>query len=556
MTSRLVIRHARIIDGTGAPWFRGDLVAEGGVIRTVTGPGQAVSGERDTVIEAAGRYLAPGFIDAHTHDDLIALRAPVRGDKAAQGVTTVVGGNCSFSLFPVVAASQAALREHYGALLGAVAEDEVFPDFTAYADALDAAGMNTHYVGLVGHAALRLAVVGFDRRPATAAERQTMCALLDRQLEQGAAGLSLGLVYPPSAFADEEELLALAAVVARRGRLLAAHVRSYEGGLLDSVEEFLRLLRAAKTAGLLSHLQAAGAPYWGQARQAAARLEQERQAGTDVSFDMYPYPAGSSTILQLLPPSALDGGYPALSARLRDPAAQAALRRAVELGEAPDTGWESKVRLIGWGNVRISGVASEALKPLQGRTLKALADDRGEDPFDTLVDLILSDQGQTTIIMFQLSEEELADVLRHRLHMLGSDSLPRQGTLPHPRACGTFPRFIGVYALAGGTLPLEEAVRKMTSLPAQRFGLHDRGILRPGLAADLVLFGDDVRDCATFDHPTLPPLGLDHVWVGGVPVVDHGRAVALPPEQAPGRVFRCGHPGVAHTYSSEGQSDA
>lgn len=540
MASRLVIRNARLIDGTGAPWFRGDLVAGAGVISAITAPGQARSLDGDTVIDAADRYLAPGFIDAHTHDDLIALRAPVRAGKAAQGVTTVVGGNCSFSLFPATATSRDGVRDHFGSLLGAVAEHEVFADFAGYADALDAAGMNTHYVGLTGHAALRLAVVGYDRRAATPAERQAMCALLDRQLEQGSAGLSLGLVYPPSAYADEEELLALAAVVARRGRLLAAHVRSYEGGLLDSVEEFLRLLRAARASGLLSHLQAAGAPYWGSAREAARRLEAERSAGTDVSFDMYPYPAGSSTILQLLPPSALDGGFAALAARLRDPDQVDQIRRAVERGEAPDSGWESKIRLIGWDNVRISGVASEALKPLQGKTLAALAVERGQDPFVTLVDLILSDNGQTTIIMFQLSEEELADVLRHRLHMLGSDSLPREGTLPHPRACGSFPRFIGVYALAGDTLPLEEAVRKMTSLPAQRFGLQDRGILRPGLAADLVLFGDDVRDCATFDDPTLPPLGLDHVWVGGVEVVTQGQTVPLSPDVAPGRVFRAG----------------
>jgi len=523
MSTRTLIRDVRLIDGTGAPWYRADLISEDGRIAAITPPGLGEAVPGGVVIEADGRYLAPGFIDSHTHDDLISLRHPARLDKVMQGVTTVVGGNCGFSLFPAVAASRGALRGQFGSLLGEVAENEVFADCRSFAERVNETGLSTNFVALVGHAALRLAVMGFDNRPATPAERQQMCSLLAEQFAQGAAGLSFGLVYPPSAYADEAELRALAEVVSASGRLLTAHIRSYEGGLLSSVDEFLEILRGARTAGLLSHLQAAGKPYWGQAAEAAKRLEQAREEGIDVSFDMYPYPAGSSTILQLLPPSAQAGGFAALAARLQDPRSRELLRAAIEDGVGGDAGWDSKIGLIGWHNVRVSGVDEPTLKDAQGATLAALGERWGKSPFEAMVDLILGDLGRTSVVMFQLSEDDLATVLGHRLHMLGSDSLPREGSLPHPRACGSFPRFIGHYALTNRLMPLEEAVRKMTALPAQRFRLLDRGVLRPGLVADMVLFTRDVMDGATFDEPMLPPIGIDDVWVGGVAVIAGGR---------------------------------
>jgi N-acyl-D-amino-acid deacylase len=523
MSTRTLIRDVRLIDGTGAPWYRADLISEDGRIAAITPPGRGEAAAGDAVIEADGRYLAPGFIDSHTHDDLISLRHPDRLEKVVQGVTTVVGGNCGFSLFPAVPASRGALRDHFGRLLGEVADHEVFTDYRSFAGRVNETGLSSNFVALVGHAALRLAVMGFDNRPATAAERQQMCSLLAEQFEQGAAGLSFGLVYPPSAYADDAELRALAGVASASGRLLAAHIRSYEGGLLSSVDEFLEILRGARTAGLLSHLQAAGQPYWGKAAEAAKRLEQAREEGIDVSFDMYPYPAGSSTILQLLPPSAQAGGFEALAARLRDPRQRSALRAAIEDGVGGDAGWDSKIGLIGWHNVRVSGVDEPALKEAQGASLAALGERWGKSPFEAMVDLILGDLGRTSVVMFQLSEDDLATVLSHRLHMLGSDSLPREGSLPHPRACGSFPRFIGHYALTNRLMPLEEAVRKMTALPAQRFRLLDRGLLRPGMVADMVLFGRHVMDGATFDEPLLPPTGIDDVWVGGEPVIAGGQ---------------------------------
>ena len=528
----MLIRGARIIDGTGAPWFAGDVrIGKEGRIAAI-GPSLRAGSDAET-LDAEGRYVAPGFIDAHCHDDLICLREPERVEKAVQGVTTLVVGNCSFSLYPTAPRSTELLRQHFSGLLGETAAEEVFDGFAAYRDALHGRGMALNLVSLVGHAALRLAAMGYERRPATAEERATMQAMLARELAAGAAGLSLGLVYPPSAYADESELVALAETVKAHGKILAAHIRSYEAGLAASTAEFLGLLRASKAPGLLSHLQSAGRPNWGNVPKAIAQLEAARRDGVDVSFDMYPYPAGSSYVLQLLPPEAQEGGIEALLAQLRDPQGREALRRAVEEGNPDPHAAQSKVALIGWENVRVSGTSNPDLKRFEGKSMNAAAAEEGITPFDLMARFVQEDAGQTAIVMFQLDDGDLHAACTHRLHMVGSDGLPRPGTKPHPRAYGTFPRVLGPLAHERGWFPLEDAVRRMTSAAAQRFGLSDRGLLRPGMAADLVLFDERIEDRATFDDPTQLATGVHHVWVGGEAVVAEGRITG----QRPGRVL-------------------
>jgi N-acyl-D-amino-acid deacylase len=529
MSDHLLIRGARIIDGTGAPWFAADLRIRDGRIAE-TGPSLSVDGA--DIVDADGRYLAPGFIDAHCHDDLICLREPDRIEKAMQGVTTLVVGNCSFSLYPRTPDSAEQLRQHFSTLLGEIDPGEIFDSFASYRDALHERGIALNIVSLVGHAALRLSVLGYDRRAATAEERSRMQELLVRQLRDGAAGLSLGLVYPPSAYADQAELLALAQTTKAHGKLVAAHIRSYEDGLCASIDEFIDLLKDAKAPGLLSHLQSAGRPNWGKIPKALEQLEVARLAGVDVSFDMYPYLAGSSYILQLLPPEMLEGGLPSLMAKLADPNARERLRHAVEeIGPDPKAA-KSKVALIGWGNIRISGTSNPALKSFEGLDMQAAATASGITPFELMVRLIQEDGGQTAIVLFQLDNDDLRAACTHRLHMVGSDGLPRPGTKPHPRAYGTFPRVAGQLRREGW-FTLEDAVRRMTSLAAERFGLADRGVLRPGMAADMVLFDEAIDDKATFDTPTLLPTGVEHVWVAGQAIVENGRSTG----RRPGRVL-------------------
>jgi N-acyl-D-amino-acid deacylase len=531
MGDEILIKGARVIDGTGAPWTLADVVVRDAIIAGV-GPGLSAPGA--SVIDAGGRYLAPGFIDAHCHDDLITLREPERIEKVAQGVTTIVVGNCSFSLYPAPKDRADLLGEHFGSLLGETAKTEIFEDFGAYRAALLSRGLGLNLVSLVGHGALRLAVLGYDRRAASPAERASMQDLLARQLSQGAIGLSLGLVYPPSAYADEAELMALAETVRDHGKLLTAHIRSYEGGLLASVDEFLAILTRSGAAGLLSHLQAAGRPNWGGVPPVLARLEAARSEGIDVSFDMYPYPAGSTYVLQLLPPSALEGGHEALLGRLRDATQREALRHWVEEGSG-DPHFQSKVSLIGWENVRLSAIETPQLKRLEGQSIAEAARAEGVAPFDLMARLVEEDRGHTGIILFQLDEADLHAACTHRLHLVCSDGLPRPGTRPHPRGYGTFPRIAG-RLVREGWFALEDGVRRMTSAPAQRFGLTDRGVIREGLAADLVLFEAAIEDRATFEKPTELPSGISHVIVAGMPVLAEGR----PTGRLPGRVLPIG----------------
>ncbi|GGJ57251.1 N-acyl-D-amino-acid deacylase family protein [Deinococcus roseus] len=511
----VLIRQARVIDGTSAPWFVSDVGLENGKIVWL-GPNCPLPARQ--TLDATHLYLSPGWIDSHTHDDTAVLLQPDHPCKSRQGITTVVVGNCSFSNYPL-AGDPALLMHHYQALLGTTAEHLFFADFQAYQQRLNQQGAAVNVVSLVGHAALRLAAMGYSQRPASPSERLQMCQMLETQLQQGAFGLSLGLVYPPGAYADSQELLELAQGVARNGALLTAHVRSYEGGLLESVHEFLDLLEQSGARGLLSHLQAAGAPNWGKVEEALTLLETARARGIDVSTDMYPYPAGSSSVLQLLPPSAQQQGLEVLFAKLSDPAFCADLQTATEHGHEP--GWESKIRLIGWENVQISSVTHHDLKPLEGKRFTEAADLLECSPFQVLLKVLLLDRGTSNMILFQLHESDLSCVMKHRLHMLGSDSIPRAEGKAHPRTYGSFPRLLGRMVKAG-LLPLEEAVRKVTSLPAQRFGLWDRGLIRPGMQADLCLFSEDLLDQATFQDPEQPPVGLHAVWVNGVQILQQG----------------------------------
>jgi N-acyl-D-amino-acid deacylase len=377
-------------------------------------------------------------------------------------------------------------------------------------------------------------VMGYDKRESTAEELDRMCQLLEMQLQQGASGLSLGLAYPPSAYAGQYELVRLSSLLKRYDRLLAAHIRSYEGALFEAIDEFLEILRLSGARGLLSHLQIAGRPYWGKMREALAKIEEARRNGLDVGMDMYPYPAGSSTILQLLPPSAQEGGVGALIERLKSATDQELIGRQVESGREP--GWESKIALIGWENVRIASVTNPVLKRYEGKSILEAAASARLTAIEFTFDLIRLDEGKTNVIMFQQSEEDLEIVHLSRTLMVGSDSIPRAGGKSHPRMFGSFPRVIGRLAMKERLISVEEAVRRATALPAERFQIARRGLLRAGYFADLVLFGHDFLDRATFDDPQLSPVGLVGVWVSGVRVVEKGRLTG----QHPGGVLSAG----------------
>jgi len=505
------IGNARIIDGAGNPWFRGDVGVRGGRIVAV---GDLRRSPTAHEVDAGDRYLAPGFIDAHTHSDFSLPTFPRAESRISQGVTTEVGGNCGFAPFPVERERLDLLRDSSSFIAANLSwEWRSADDFFRH---LDSKPLSLNFVPLIAHGAVRIAVMGFDRRRPTAPEMERMRELVAGAMEAGAAGISSGLAYAPGAFSDSEELIELCRVVARHGGVYTTHMRNQEAGLLDSVDESLRVGREAGVPVQISHHKAMGEAYWGRVRDSLARIDDARADGQDVTLDVYPYTAVSTTVTRFLPEWTLEGGVGALLVRLRTPSLRAKILREASADQS-----------IRWENVLVAAVRKSQHAPYEGMTFEKLGTAFGAPPLEAAVSLILADGAPFPIVRFVMAEEDVQYVLRHPAVMIGSDGYamsPALGSKPHPRSYGTFTRILGRYVREERILSLEEAVRKMTSFPASRFGLADRGLIRPGQVADLVLFdAGTVRDTATFENPHQYAEGIAWVMVGGRLVWDAGR---------------------------------
>ncbi len=480
MPFELVIRNARVIDGTGTPARAGDVAVEDGRIVRV---GEA-SGTARREIDAGGRTLAPGFVDTHAHDDGALLRYPGMEFKLAQGVTTTVIGNCGFSVAP---ATREAARLITGSSILNVGDAPVtWDDMAGYARAVNERRPAINAIALIGHNTLRTAAFGNERRPPTAEESARMRAWVEEGMAQGACGLSTGLIYEPGRWCETEELIDLCRPVAARGGVYATHMRDEGLGLLDSVEETLRIGREAGCAVHISHHKASVKAAWGMVARSLARVD-EAATSQAVTLDMYPYTAGSTRLEAMYRLGRMDRAY-------------AEVVRLATVPGHPE--WE-------------------------GKTVAAVAD-LLDLPADQATERILDGPGRETVcIHFSMDEGDIEANLRHPLVMIGSDGLPVMEGLPHPRLFGTFPRILGAYVRDRGTLTLEEAVRRMTSLPARVFGLTDRGTIREGAWADLVLFDPaTVRDTATYDAPKREPEGIALVVVNGQVACEDGAHTA------------------------------
>lgn len=519
----LIIRGARVLDGTGNPWFRADVGIEGGRIARL---GDLWGAPARATVDAGGRCLAPGFIDIHTHSDFTLPRFPRGESMLAQGVTTEVTGNCGLTPYPV-APGRLDLLQHYTAFMGSQLtwEWRSTADFLAYLDSLPLA---QNVVSQVGHGSVRIAAMGFDQRAPTAAELEQMQRLVAEAMEQGAFGLSSGLIYTPGTYADTEELVVLCRVVARYGGFYSTHLRSEGDGLVPAVAEALAIGQAAGLPVQLSHHKAMGPANWGKVQTTLAMVDAARADGADVTLDQYPYTGSSTSFLAFLPTWALAGGVDALLGRLTDPALRQRIRDETEA-----------TRPMDWDKVLVAGGRGELARSLAGLSVAAVAARLGcRSGADAGLDLLLAEGGPFPIIRFGMSEADVERVMQHPHVMIASDGYalaPAEGGRPHPRSYGTFARVLGRYVREEGHLTLEEAIRKMTSLPAQRLGLWDRGLIRPGCAADLVLFRPEaVAERATFQEPHQFATGIDGVWVNGIQVWVEGRDTGAPA----GRVLR------------------
>jgi N-acyl-D-amino-acid deacylase len=527
----LLIRNGHIVDGTGSPWYSGDIAIRDGKIAAI---GAVLGAKAGKTIDARGMVVAPGFIDMLGQSDLTILVRPDLPSKIFQGITTEFTGEGS-SVAPLNARIIAADRLVYDHL-------KITPDWQTlgqYFARLERQGIGINVGDYVGATQVRRMVIGDDNRPPRPEELERMRRLVREAMQDGAMGLSTSLQYPPAPYAKTDELIALAGEASRYGGSYATHMRSESDEILPALDEAIRIGREAKLPVEIWHIKVAGKRNFGRMPEVIGKIDSARKAGVDIAADTYAYTAWFNSLSAMVPPWAHDGGTEKLIERLKDPAARKRIRRDMETqGSWENNAWQE---ISNPDAILIGAVQNPELLPLQGKTLGAIAREKKADPLDALLDLLIADRAFTSVAVFGMDERDVALALLQPWVSVNNDS---EGTAPdgilgqehpHPRAYGTFPRILRQYVREEKRLSLEEAIRKFSSLPAQRMHLADRGVLKAGMWADIVVFNpDSVRDLATFEKPNQLSEGMRWVLVNGVPVIADGKATGA----LPGKVLR------------------
>jgi N-acyl-D-amino-acid deacylase len=510
----LILRGGRIIDGTGSAWFFGDVGIQGD---TIVALGDLRSMQAARVIDVAGAVVAPGFVDIHTHSDLSLLVNPRGESKIRQGVTTEVVGNCGISYAPLAGTA----ADFIAADMAEYQLPLTWRSMSEYMDELQGARPSLNVAVLIGLGLIRRGVVGDDDRPATPEEMDAMRALVAAGMADGAFGISSGLIYAPGCFADTAELTEMAKVAHQYGGFYATHMRNESDKLTEAVAEAIAIGEGSGAPVEISHHKAVGVLNWGKVKDSLALIEEARSRGVDVTCDQYPYTASATGLAESIPMWAHDGGREALLARLSDPVTRARIAQ-----EAHD---ETMTLRKGWDKLILTSAGTPKYQHLEGKDFDQIGLILGLAPVEAMIEIVLASGATAGRVGFGMCEEDVAYVMRHPLTMIGSDgnAIAPYGLLshgkPHPRSYGTFARVLGRYVRDLKVLPLEEAVRKMTSLPCRKLGLWDRGILRPGMKADITVFDPDtVADRADFVNPHQYADGVAYVIVNGTVVIDGG----------------------------------
>ena len=505
------IRRARILDGSGNPWYRGDVGIEDGRVVAI---GDLTGNSARTDVDAGDNYLAPGFIDVHTHSDFTIQSFPRAESMISQGVTTEVMGNCGLTPHPVDSGRLDLLRQYLSFMGGNLSYE--WRSTGEFLREIEGLPLSHNLLTLIGHGSIRLAVMGFDQRRPTVAEMDRMKGYVADAMEAGVVGMSSGLIYVPGSFGDTEELIELCQVAGRFGGIYTTHLRNEADDLLGAVGEALDIGERAGVPVQLSHHKVMGERNWGKVGKSLAMADAARTKGQDVTMDQYPYTGSSTTFTAFVPDWAMEGGVSALLDRVKDPVLRARIAEEMDA-----------TKPMGWDRVVVASCRKAELRKYEGLTIEEVGKAMGTAPVDAGLDMLLIGGQPFSIVRFGMTEEDVETVMRHPNVMVGSDGnalAPTSRGKPHPRSYGTFARVLGRYVRQEGNLSLSDAVRKMTSLPAQRFGLWDRGLVRPGFAADLVLFDPSrIEDTATFSDPHQYAEGIHWVMVGGEVVWDQGR---------------------------------
>lgn len=522
----LVIRGGTVIDGTGSSRALADVGIARGRIAAVGALSEAASPDE---IDATGRVVAPGFVDIHSHSDLVAFlpSEPIGLASVRQGVTTEVTGNCGWTPYPSPPDHlREAFHQHLSSVFGPATH--TFASVADYRHRNEDLLLPVNLAPLVGHGSIRATVMGLGNATPTDEDQRRMTSALEQALDEGAFGLSSGLVYPPGMYSGPEEIVPLAAAVRRYGRLYATHVRNETDGVLDAISEGIDVARRAGTRLQLSHVKVASRERWGTMDAVLERIDRAVMDGLDVRGDAYPYTAGSTLLRALLPPWVNDGGVAMALERLRTPEVRRRVAEEIRTG-LPD--WQNLAAAAGWDGTVIATAAK--IPEVEGRSIADLAEASRSSPVDTIADLLLATGGEVLIVLHMMAEQDVADALASPHVLIGSDTIPVPGA-SHPRSAGTFARMLHQAVGSSHPTALPDAIRHMTSLPAERLGLARRGQIRDGYVADLVVFdAATVADRADYAHPLMPPVGIDDVLVCGEPVIRQGRDTG----RRPGRVL-------------------
>lgn len=531
MTLDYILENARIIDGTGAPWFRGSIGIEG---RRITGVYRGAEPSAERVIDVDERVVCPGFIDTHSHSDLELFEDPTLEPKIRQGITTEVLGQDGFSMAPMYREGGAEeWSTQLGALAGRVDTEWTWGSVGDYFDAVEESGVSPHVALLVGHGTVRFNVMGMSDADPTDDQLGQMRELIREGLDDGAIGLSTGLIYTPCTYASATEVSALAEPLADYGRPFIAHVRSEGQWIWEALDEFVDVGAEHGIPLHLSHYKLAGTAQHGRVDRSNALLRTARDRGIDMTVEQYPYTAGSTMLSAVLPPWVHAKGPERTKELLDDPEVREQIRRDIEEWRIED--WENIAGLADWNDVVVTSVQSEENRRLEGRSVAEIAGSADGSPVDTVCDLLVEEDLAVSMRIHMMDEGDVTSILATDLVNVATDGL--FGGTPHPRLAGTYPRVLGTYVRERNVISLEEAVRKMTSLPARAMGLQRKGVLRAGMDADLVVFDpDSVAARATYENPLRPPRGLPHVMVDGEFVVRDGE----PTGATPGRSLRVG----------------
>ena len=541
----LVIKNVRVVDGFGNPWYLADVGIQGEKIAHI---GQVEGKEAQKIIDGKRMVLAPGFIDMHSHSEMIFLsekQSELLEGRIRQGITTEIMGNCGISVSPI----RDELKPDMEKSVGWMTPESVSWNWNSMAEFLDLIekkGVTVNVGTLTGHGAIRAYVKGFSSGLMSPGETREMKEILSRTFEEGSFGLSSGLIYAPGMFADTDEFIELGKVAAKFNRILTSHVRGSSETDIDAEKEVIHIGEMAGCRVHRSHYEAFGKENWHKIEITLKLDEEARQRGIDFAFDMFPYTAAMTMMIAIYPPWALDGGWPQFLRRAQDPDTRKKIEHDIETVVPSWPTWvpgswpHNLVKAAGWKNIYIGYIPSEKNKHYEGLNLIQLGERLRKPPFEAITDLMVEEKGAISQLIFGVSgdrenEEPIKAIIRHPLGGYATDAVDIGRGKPHPAAYGMYPRLLGRYVREEKLVTLEDAIRRMTSFPANRLGIKDRGIIAEGYFADLVLFDPDrIRDRSTYENPRQFPEGIHHVIVNGQLILENGEIRKI----RPGKVLR------------------